>query len=370
MNETVLLTGATGFVGMEVLSRLLEQPDTEVVALVRAEDRRAAAARMRSVLDLLLDDGEEAARRVTAVPGDVAVDGLGLGGWDRFEILERVTSVVHCAASIAFDDPLLQAVNINAAGADRVAGLVGPIARRGRLRRFVHVSTAYVAGCHVGRFAESDLDVGQTFRNTYEHSKFHAERELRDGHDLPLTIVRPSIVVGDSRTGWTPTFNVIYWPLRAFAQGRLDDVPADPEGLVDVVPVDYVADGVVGALRAPDAWPTLHIVAGDHAPTTVEIATLAAEHFGRPAPRLGAAGVGEGDLREGAVYLPYFDVRTRFEDGDTRALLGEGVPAPPPLARYFATIIGYAQAADWGRTTVTRAAAARGERPAATVTVS
>ena len=115
------------------------------------------------------------------------------------------------------------------------------------LRRLVHVSTAYVGGRHAGTFREDDLDVGQEFRNSYEQSKYEAELEVQ-ASDLPLVVARPSIVVGDRYSGWTPAFNVIYWPLRAFARGMLDEVPANPDGVVDIVPVDYVADALVHLL--------------------------------------------------------------------------------------------------------------------------
>src|SRR5271167_4896329 len=121
MNDTVLLTGATGFVGMEVMARLVERDDdTHVIALIRADDREGARARLRGVLTTLFDDPDAVADRVTALPGDIALDGLGLSEMDRLHVLERATSVIHCAASISFDLPLLQAMNINAGGAERV----------------------------------------------------------------------------------------------------------------------------------------------------------------------------------------------------------------------------------------------------------
>jgi len=358
MSDTVLLTGATGFVGMEVMARLIERDDdTRVIALIRAEDRDGASVRLRRLLGTLFDDPAAASERVTALPGDIAVDGLGLNEIDRLYVLERVTSVIHCAASISFDLPLLQAMNINAGGAERVAELAHAVAERGRLRRVVHVSTAYVAGRHPVRFHEHEHAVGQAFRNTYEHSKFHAEGLLRDQYDLPLSIVRPSIIVGDSRSGWTPAFNVIYWPLRAFATGRLSEVPADPDGQLDVVPVDYVADGILAAHDEGVACDTIALVAGDQAINIAELAELAAEQFERPAPKLGRAATGM--LADGEVYLPYFDVRGSFDDRHAREVLGERVPAPPPLADYFPAIVDYAQLADWGRSPMTRAAAAR-----------
>ncbi|MCA1689501.1 MAG: SDR family oxidoreductase, partial [Actinobacteria bacterium] len=238
---SVLLTGATGFLGMEVLVRLLEQPDTEIVALVRARDRAEASRRIDTVLAQLYElPPATAAERILALPGDVSLPGLGLDPDDRRAVVGRTTEIVHCAASISFALPLEQARSINTEGTRSLLSLAGEIPG---LRRVVHVSTAYVGGRHAGTFGEDDLDVGQEFRNSYEQSKFEAEIEVM-ASDLPLVIARPSIVVGDRLSGWTPTFNVIYWPLRAFARGMLEEVPADPDGVVDVVPVDYVADAL------------------------------------------------------------------------------------------------------------------------------
>ena len=131
-----------------------------------------------------------------------------------------------------------------------------------RLERFSYVSTAYVAGEPGGLFREDELAVGQRFRNPYERSKFEAELALRsEGRDLPLQILRPSIVVGDSSTGRTSSFNVLYGPLKAFARGAVPAIPARRDAPVDIVPVDYVADRVHElATHGPNG--TFHLVAG------------------------------------------------------------------------------------------------------------
>src|SRR4029079_7866451 len=92
-------------------------------------------------------------------------------------------------------------------------------------------------------FREDELEVGQSFRNPYERSKFEAELALRsEGADLPLQILKPSLVVGDSPTGRTSSFNVLYGPLKAFARGGIRAIPARRDSPVDIVPVDYLAD--------------------------------------------------------------------------------------------------------------------------------
>ena len=322
---SVLLTGATGFVGMEVLARLLERGD-DVVVLVRGDPEHRAQEVLRTL---------GVAAPLRAIAGDLSEPGLSIPG--------DVTEIVHCAASISFSLPLDEARRINVDGTRRV---LAAARRLPHLRRLVHVSTAYVAGRHRGRFAAHDLDVGQSFRNGYEHTKHEAERLLaREADGLPLVVARPSIVVGESDTGWTPAFNVLYWPLRAFERGLLDRVPAARDGRVDVVPVDYVADALVTLLDGDDTG-SVHLVAGDDAPTNAELVGLACRALDRPPPILDTATAL--DLDEAHVYAPYFDVETVFEPGPF---------APPPLEGYFDRIVDYARRARWGKRGLSRSEA-------------
>jgi long-chain acyl-CoA synthetase len=354
--ETVLLTGATGFLGMEILARLIERDDVEVICLVRAPSKEAARKRLDGVYAQLYEEPPAAVARVSVVTGDVSVDGLGLAGADRDELLSRVTSIVHCAASISFDLPLETARETNTVGPARMLELARALAERGQLHRHVHVSTAYVAGRYHGHFREVDLDLGQGFRNTYEQSKFAGEQAVARAADgLPLVVARPSIVVGDSRTGWTPVFNVIYWPLRAFSRGLLDEVPVDPQGVADIVSIDYVAQALIALLELDEVSGNVHLVAGSSALTNSELIELAASHFGRPAPRL-TADASTPD--QAGVYLPYFGIEATLDDDHARALLAPLGIEPAPLRDYFTRIIDYAERSRWGKRQLTRQAAA------------
>ena len=294
----VLLTGATGFLGMEVLARLLERTDHDVVCVVRGD----AEARLEEVLATLYSDGTPHRDRVTAIAGDLTGDVASPG---------PVDVVCHCAASISFDLPLERGARDQRRGHAR-----GCCASRGRpaRRRFVHVSTAYVSGTHAGVFTEDML--GTEFRNTYEQTKCEAERHVAAESDgMEVAIARPSIVVGESGTGWTPAFNVLYWPLRAFARGLFDTIPARPEGASTSCPVDYVADGIA-ALIDSDATGTFNLVAGRDATRVDELATIACAHFGRERPPYVETGASSGAAvdEHGAVYVPYFDMEVEFDD--------------------------------------------------------
>jgi thioester reductase-like protein len=356
---SVLVTGATGFVGMEVLARLLDDEAGEpVLALVRDGDHVDAQARLDRVLDGL-GVAPAARARARAVPGDLTARRLGLAPTARRRLANEVTAIVHCAASVSFGLPLGEARSINVAGTRRVIALAREVAERGRLERLVHVSTAYVAGRHRGHFAETDLDVGQAFRNTYERTKAEAEEMLRaEAADLPVVVVRPSIVVGESDTGWTPAFNVLYWPLQAFARGLIKTIPARPDGRVDVVPVDYVADAVVHVLRdRTDVTGVIHATAGAQAVTVDELVGLscAALHRERPTLEPHAAADLADRSQQAAQYLPYFDVEVTFDDARARDVLDPAGIAPPPLAGYFDKLVDFAQRARWGKRPITRA---------------
>ena len=333
----VLLTGATGFVGREVLSRFLARGDRDVYALVRADNDTDAAGRLPGHA------------RLTAVAGDIERSGLGLSEETAGRLHGEVSTVVHCAASVSFDLPLEESRRVNVDGTRRMAEFA-----RGcpALERFTYVSTAYVAGEPGGLFREDELAVGQSFRNPYERSKFEAEVALREeAGDLPLQILRPSIVVGDSTTGRTTSFNVLYGPLRAFARGAIRAIPARRDSPVDIVPVDYVADRVHElATDGPDG--TFHLVAGRNATTVGRLLELSSDELERPKPvvlppRLYRRWLHpllrrrNPRLRKMEIYFPYFSMRVRFDD----RRLGPG----PRVERYFHRLVRYAERARWGR---------------------
>jgi nucleoside-diphosphate-sugar epimerase len=337
----ILLTGATGFLGMEVLVRLLERTDHDVLCLVRAPDRAAAEQRLAGVLETLYRDPSRHAGRVRALAGDLTGEIETPPG--------ELELVCHCAASIAFDLPLEEARRINVHG----TGAMLDLARKAGARRFVHVSTAYVAGTWPGEFGEDMLDEGQGFRNTYEQTKWEAEHLVADraGDFASVTIARPSIVMGESDSGWTPAFNVLYWPLRAFARGLFDQVPAKPDGRVDVVPVDHVADGILRLVDG-DATGTFNLVSGAEAATVDQLRELACAHFDRPRPPYVQPGAFGGAADEhGAVYLPYFDMSVVFDDTRTRTVLAL---RPPRLPDYFDALMDYADLAKWGKRGLSR----------------
>ena len=361
----VLLTGATGFVGMELLARYLERGDRNIVTLVRSDCHEGAQARIDAVLENLFGDEARAYRpRVEAIAADMTAPGLGLPEDERTRLAERVTKIVHSAASVSFSLPLDEAREINTEGTRRMLELAELAKERGGLECYAHISTAFVSGNHPGAFAESDNDVGQTFHNSYEQSKFEAEQLIRSHEDLPYTILRPSIVVGDRNNGWTSAFNVLYWPLRAFARGLFTAVPAVASASVDVVSIDYVADAAYQLCETSCGnGATYHLTAGDDASTIAELAGLASRYFRRPVPRvvspaefatmtLGAAE--RKALEAGSEYFPYFSMEGTFDDRETRKRLEPDGITSAPLRDYVDRLLDFATRARWGKRPISR----------------
>jgi long-chain acyl-CoA synthetase len=354
----VLLTGATGFVGMELLVRLVEETDRDIVALVRAADDAAAAARIDTLLQMLFAPEHFAAarRRVRAVAADLECPGLGLGESTRDELTASIGAVVHCAASVSFSLELEDARRINVEGTREIMQLAREAQDYGVLDRVVHVSTAYVAGEREGRAKESQGNIGQAFRNTYERTKLEAEQVVHDS-GLPAAIVRPSVIVGDSKTGWTPCFNVIYWPLQAFARGLFDPIPGDPDAPIDIVPVNVVADVLLELVQGPVRCHRFHVVASDKAVTNGRLATMAAEFFNTSPPSFVGPGEDRSAEVRAGVFMSYFRVRYKFDALWCHREL-ETDPAPP-LEEYFPALMSYAREARWGKNPSPRWAAGR-----------
>jgi thioester reductase-like protein len=371
----VLLTGATGFVGIEVLARYLERSDSTVYALVRADDEGEATARMRAQLASFFGHEDPHAGRVVAVPGDIERPGLGLDEGSRRRLAERVSAIVHVAASVTFSLPLEEARRVNREGTARLLEFADLCMECGGLRLFSYVSTAYVAGTHSGTFHEHELGLGQGFRNSYERSKFEAEQLVRSYADrVPIQIFRPSIVVGERDSGWTASFNVVYAPLRAFTLGAFHALPGRRSAPVDVVSVDYVADAMFELATSPaHSGDTYHLVAGRQAATVGRLMELSADYFGRQTPPLLPPALyrtvvhrpllalsrprRRRTLRLSEAYFPYFSTDVIYDDFRARTRLDAAGIMPAPVERYFERLADFAVATRWGKEPMTRAEA-------------
>ncbi|MBF9129928.1 SDR family oxidoreductase [Plantactinospora sp. S1510] len=282
MTLTVLVTGASGLVGSEVVARLSGAGHT-VFALMHANSEvvRNNGRRLKTL------DWREAAPRgsVVRVNGDITKPRLGLSD-HQYDALRTVDRVVHVAAVTTFGLPADTYERINIAGTEQVLEFASrttssPIP-------LVHVSTAYVCGERIGVVGEDELDAGQRFGTAYERSKFVAEQSVHRaaGNGLPVVVVRPSIVVGTERNGVIRDFKNIYVVLKAFTEGRVRSVAGNYDATLDLVPVDYVAELISQAVvRFEDAvGRTFHAV-GAQEHNLLDFSNVLAEYPSFHVPR-------------------------------------------------------------------------------------
>jgi thioester reductase-like protein len=373
MPRQLLITGGTGLVGSFLVPRLLRAfPDARIVLLVRATSPGNLEERMRFIGDFCRSEAPDidATQRLVGIQGDVTLPNLGLSRHTLSALLAATTHIIHGAATIRFDHPIEEARAINLRGTERMLALAEHGAAAGRLRRFLYLGTSSVSGRRGGMIYERELERGQQFFNTYEQSKCESERLVRTFMDrVPTTIVRPSIVVGDSRTGRTTTFNVIYLPLRLFHRGLLDVLPGTPDTLMDLVPVDWVDDVITHLLDYDEALGKVcHLTAGPS--RAVPLGTLigtAAGFFDRVAPlqkprrvtfttmdefRRKLAGDGSRTsalLEQLEGLIPYVTVNRLFDAATTESLLkGSGITFPR-FSEYAEKMLGYCVATNWGK---------------------
>jgi long-chain acyl-CoA synthetase len=354
MGDVVLLTGGTGFLGTEVAARLLERPDLEIVSLVQAEtDEDAVLASVRAWWHRPRLRAELGSR-IGAVGGDLRRPRLGLDAAAYADLCERVTHVVHAAADVRADASVAELWPTNV---DGVANVLEVARSSTSLARLVHVSTAYVAGRRRGTVSEDDLTDEFGFATAYERTKFEAERLLRAAAtDLPITVVRPAMIVGDSKTGDIKTFNTFYAPLRAYLSGERRVLPTRRGLRVNIVPVDYVADALVRlTFDARAAGSTFHLTTpADRLPTAAEVLAAArrwaADELGVRLPRPVFVPIGARfGRRRARVLAPYFRERRRFLRDHVDAVLGPEVPdwhAYLPVLLRHATSRGFLHRSD------------------------
>jgi thioester reductase-like protein len=354
--RAVLLTGATGLVGTRLVRRLLdEDPASTVYALVRPQSPRTRlteAAGARHV-------------RVHAITGDVSAPGLGLDTATRRRLRRAVRTIVHCAADTSFSRPLDTARAVNTAGTLHALDLADEL----RVERFVHVSTAFVAGCMTGIIAERAHDGEVGFVNGYEQSKHEAERLVFDA-DLAWSIVRPSTIVCDDASGGVSQINAVHRALRVFHAGLAALMPGGEDTPVDVVTAEHVVRAVAAAVFSDAAVGRIHhACAGTGALPLGELldrcdavwrrdAEWRRRAIARPALtdletyRLFEASVEEtGDVRLATItrslshFVPQLALPKHFVTANADALTGV---AAPRVADFWEPMLNALHASRWG----------------------
>jgi thioester reductase-like protein len=340
-----LLTGFPGFIGRRLAARLLAAEDDVRLAALVEPRMLDAATEAAGAID---------AERIELIAGDISQPRLGLDDAAYERLRGELRRVYHLAAIYDLAVPLEIAQRVNVDGTGNIVDLC---AEADGLERLAYVSTAYVAGTRTGVVYEHELVMGQDFKNHYESTKFQAEAWVRERlGDVPTTIVRPAIVVGDSKTGETQKFDGPYFILRVIAQaeGRGRAVPnfGRSEAPFNVVPVDFVVEAIASAAADPAAeGETLHLV--DPEPLTAAELTrvLSVEYSGREPkgrvpPRIAEASLHVPRIREMLGGTPpesiaYLNHPVRFDTRRAVAILEPQGLRPPNFIDYAGAMVSF-----------------------------
>jgi NAD(P)-dependent dehydrogenase (short-subunit alcohol dehydrogenase family) len=340
------LTGATGFIGRHLVERLLERRDGDIHVLVREESREK--------LDGLIERWG-AGDRIKPVVGDITENLLGVSDADR-EALQGVEHFFHLAAIYDMAADETRNALLNVGGTKTAVDLANEVGAG----CFHHVSSIAVAGTYDGHFTEDMFDEGQELAHPYHRTKFEAEKLVRERVKGAWRVYRPSLVVGNSKTGEMDKIDGPYYFFKVTQKVR----HALPEwfplvsiewGRTNLVPVDYVA-AAIDEIAHQDGHDgqAFHIVdpkgmkSGDvlntfarsaHAPRTVmrvdkrmtDMLPKGVLHYAMQIPAL--KGVRRSVLHDLGIpeeVLDYIGLTARFDARDTkRALAGTGIELPP-----------------------------------------
>jgi len=347
-DDTFFITGFPGFIAARLLKKLAAQ-GSRLILLVQpalVQKARVELVDLASAVGCSID-------QFSIVEGDITQPNLGLSVEHVAMTRERVTRVFHLAAiyDLAVERDLARRVNVD--GTKNVNAFVSSLPR---LRHYHHVSTCYVAGKREARIYETELSHDGGFRNFYEESKYLAELEVDAlKSKLPVTIHRPAVVCGDSKTGETAKYDGVYFLIRyllRWPSGLSQLNIGNHKVSLNLVPIDFVVDAMA-ALAFDDAAIGKTVQLADPAPpTTNQLFNAIAKSIGDrrskitvprswvyfflmlpPSPRITG-------LPHHAV--PYFFVKQTYDTTQAQQLLDEHHIHCPPFTSYVDAIVEFA----------------------------
>lgn len=362
----ILMTGCTGMLGSQLGPHLAERGN-RLFCLTRGKGKLSAQDRLNAIFGAQIE-------RCSAVEGDVREMLCGLSTQTIGRLAGKVEAILHTAASVKFEDSPTETGEIwctNVEGTRNVLALAAVLG----FPSFHYLSTAYVGG-NLSILSENDCGLPESARNTYEHSKITAESHVREYPKANFSIYRTSILVGDSQTGFTPTFMGYYgffagfWRLRNAFQDKLlksnvlearyrkagisfdrdgflrlpIGISDSPSATLNLVPLDWVARTLSSLVALPARGETYHLVHPDPPPVRWVIdfsmdylgikdffhGQLAAE-TGNPVLR----SIQRGIDRELMLYLPYINHEPRFGIHLMKRRLGSAFENPPKVDEAF-----------------------------------
>lgn len=344
----VLLTGATGSVGVELVAQLLGLPQLRtLLCLVRGSK---PPTRLRNALRRAGYGACALDPRLRTLPGDLLEPDLGLDIRTRHQLRGTLTHVIHGAASIRFDLGEEDTFPINVEGTRRLLALA---LDSGRPIRFAYLSTLFVVGRRVGLIPEGAGPTAGDFLNAYEASKWEAEQLIRTV-DLDASIYRLPLLLGRARDGYVHHYLEAHMLLEAFARGWFPEFPGDGGGSLPLMPTDTAAREVLTLLFDHQTPESVHAISPG--PALIDFSSLfdmlrsvLAEGGADvpPLPRFIDGSEGDAPLAELLLETTreYLLLPRRFEGGRHRRRLG---PAPCPRT-WVPEVLRHCIAKRWGR---------------------
>lgn len=329
MSEAIFLTGGTGFLGSYLLRILLQQKEKLVISLSRGSTRKEAKERIYKAISLR--QNQINSYNIKIVLGDIRQKNLGLSYSIYNNIAKQTTVIYHTAALCDFGASLSLARQVNVRGTENVLKFALQCKKNKGFKGVHYISTVAVAGSKKGIFKEKDLEVGQGFNNAYEQSKFEAEQLVVRYREkgLPITVYRPSIITGHSKTGYTSNFRVFYQPLHIFSLELFDEIPADKNSLHYLTPVDTTAESIhLLSTQIHSNNQTYHVF-NPHGITFGSFLDVASKYFNFHKPKM----IPFEDFPKEKLtpiqwaliepYVPYFNYKIKFHSKKTNSVLNK-----------------------------------------------
>jgi len=236
--ETLFITGGTGMIGKNLLPIFLKETNFIIFLLVHNKGKAEYTSDLLKNFFNISPDGEKL-DRFKIVEGDITKQNLGLSNKKYEELLMETNYIIHAGATTKFDLPIDDAREINVTGTKNMLKF-GSLCSD--LKQFAFLSTAYVAGKQTGLIQENELFNDAGFVNSYEQSKYEAEKEVFSfSKKIPTTIYRLSTVLGDSNTGEVNHFTAPHQALRIMYLGLASMLPGSKDYKIDFISSDYTA---------------------------------------------------------------------------------------------------------------------------------
>ncbi len=297
MHQTLLVTGATGALGPHLVAELLAAGAAKRIAVLMRRPAASTSDGFRSWLDsvanIIAVSGHATGSRpaldpdltsLQPVAGDLSRERLGFSADDNARLLKSTEVIVHAAADTRFNAPVAEQWDVNVAGTRRMLEWASKCPR---LRRFILVSSTYVAGSRTGRIDESAGAVRPDFVTNYQRTKWEAE-QLALASALPVAIARISLITGSHANGFVNRPGALHNLIRWFGRGLVPVLPGTPQSTVDLISAETAARCLTRAVVAMDGTPNSdaaaerpiwHFAAGAHAAPLGELIDLVFEQF-------------------------------------------------------------------------------------------